>query len=113
MFLLPIFVFLVVFSLIFYLFYKVKYFRTQLPAEKKWLSAKSSMALGSFVLFFGINTIINPLSTVAIVVGILLILVGLGSFLAGLKAYRFYLPYAIKEAEAVKEEAMKEKTVTN
>lgn len=109
----PIFVFLIIFSFIFYLFYKVKYFRTQLPAEKKWLSAKSSMALGNFVLFFGLNTIINPLSTVAIVVGVVLILLGAASLFAGLKAYRFYLPYAIKEAEYVKEQEMKEKTVTN
>ncbi|WP_078379419.1 YtpI family protein [Sutcliffiella halmapala] len=108
-----IFIFMIIFSLIFYMLYKVKYFRTHLPVEKKWLSAKSSMALGSFVFFFGVNTVINPLSTVAIVVGIVLILIGLGSFLAGLKAYRYYLPYAIKEAEAVKEQEMKEKTVTN
>jgi hypothetical protein len=93
--------------------YKVKYFRTHLPAEKKWLSAKSSMALGSFVFFFGLNTIIDPLSTVAIVVGIVLTLVGSGSIWAGYKAYRFYLPFAIEEAEAVKEAEMKEKTVIN
>lgn len=97
----------------FYVMYKVKYFRTHLPAEKKWLSGKSSIALGSFVFFFGINTLINPLSNVAIVVGIILILVGLGSIWAGVKAYRYYLPFAIKEAEAVKEAEMKEKTVTN
>lgn len=93
--------------------YKVKYFRTHLPAEKKWLGAKSSIALGSFVFFFGLNTLINPLSTVATVVGIVLMLVGLGSAWAGIKAYRFYLPYAVKEAEAVKEMEMKEKTITN
>lgn len=108
-----IFVFLIIFSLMFYLMYKVKYFRTHLPAEKKWLSAKSSIALGSFVFFFGVNALIDPLSTVAIVVGIILLVVGLGSIWAGYKAYRFYLPFAIEEAEAVKEAEMKEKTVTD
>ncbi|MED4016206.1 YtpI family protein [Sutcliffiella cohnii] len=94
-----IFVFLIIVSFMFYFFYKTKYFRTKFPAEKKWLSAKSSIALGIFVTSFGFNTIINPLSTVAIVVGIIMIVVGAGSIWAGVKAYRFYLPFAREEAE--------------
>ena len=35
----PILVVLIIFSLAFYIFYKAKYFRTKLPAEKKWISA--------------------------------------------------------------------------
>ncbi|MDF1511842.1 YtpI family protein, partial [Robertmurraya sp. DFI.2.37] len=34
------------FAFTFYIFYKVKYFRTQRPAEKKWVSAKATVALG-------------------------------------------------------------------
>ena len=35
-------------SLAFYVFYKIKAFRTRLPMEKKWLKGKSTIALGVF-----------------------------------------------------------------
>ena len=40
---------LIVILFAFYLFYKTKYFRSNRPVEKKWLSAKSNIALGLFV----------------------------------------------------------------
>lgn len=95
----PVFVILIIFAFSFYLFYKVKYYRTRKPMEKQWLSAKSSIALGIFVFFFGLNQLFLFNSTVSLVVGIIFMLVGIASSWAGYKAYKHYLPYAVQEAK--------------
>lgn len=95
----PILVFIIVISFSFYLFYKTKYFRTKFPVEKKWLAAKASMALGSFVAFFGLNQFFINDSIVAYIVGGVFILVGGVNIWGGYKRYKHYLPFAIKEAE--------------
>lgn len=93
---------LVVFIVIlfaFYLFYKTKYFRSNRPVEKKWLSAKSNIALGLFVTVFGINSLfVNP-STITYIVGAIFTLYGILFTWTGIKKYRHYLPFAIEEAE--------------
>ncbi|WP_338750645.1 YtpI family protein [Bacillus sp. FJAT-52991] len=95
----PVLVFIIVISFSFYIMYKVRYVRSRLPMEKKWVSAKSSIALGLCVGVFGINTLFIQQSTVAYIVAAVFILVGFGSVWAGIKAYRHFLPYARKEAE--------------
>ncbi|PLR68401.1 MULTISPECIES: YtpI family protein [Bacillaceae] len=95
----PVFVILIIFAFSFYLFYKVKYYRTRKPMEKQWLSAKSSIALGIFVFFFGLNQLFLFNSTVSLVVGIIFMIVGIASSWAGYKAYKHYLPYAVQEAK--------------
>jgi hypothetical protein len=67
--------------------------------EKQWLSAKSSIALGIFVFFFGLNQLFLFHSTVSLVVGIIFMIVGLASSWAGYKAYKHYLPFAVKESK--------------
>ncbi len=103
----PVFFICIVFSLSFYLYYKMKYFRSQRPMERQCISGKSSIALGSFVFFFGLNQIfIFPYIFTYIVDGILM-LVGFGSMWAGYKAYKHYLtrcascfsPFSIKNAQ--------------
>ncbi|EMI10706.1 YtpI family protein [Anoxybacillus gonensis] len=98
----PIFVILVIFSLSFYLYYKIKYFRSKRPMERKWISAKSSIALGSFVFFFAINQFFIHRSTVSLIVGIVFLFVGAGSIWGGYRAHRYYFPLAVKEAEELK-----------
>ncbi|WP_100331836.1 YtpI family protein [Bacillus xiapuensis] len=95
----PFLVFVIVLSFSFYIVYKVQYVRSRRPMEKKWLSAKSSMALGLFVGCFGINTLFIQQSAVAYIVAALFSIVGFASVWAGYKAYRHFLPYARKEAE--------------
>ncbi|MCM3596515.1 YtpI family protein [Metabacillus idriensis] len=95
----PVFVILIIFAFSFYLFYKVKFYRTKKPMEKQWLSAKSSIALGIFVFFFGLNQLFLFHSTVSLVVGIIFMIVGLASSWAGYKAYKHYLPFALKESK--------------
>lgn len=95
----PILVLLIVLSFVFYIFYKIKYVRSRKPAERMWLSAKSSIALGLFVALFGLNQLFLFQSTVTYIVGIIFIIIGLMSVWGGIKAYKFYLPHAAKEAE--------------
>ncbi|KRG11522.1 YtpI family protein [Lederbergia galactosidilytica] len=94
----PILVFIIVLSLSFYVFYKIKYVRSHLPMEKKLLNGKSSMALGIFVAFFGLNQLFLFQTTLTYVIGILFILLGVASAWAGFKSYRYHIPYAVKEA---------------
>lgn len=96
-------VILIVVLFAFYLFYKTKYFRCNRPVEKKWLSAKSSIALGLFVLFFGLNHLLFiSQSTVSYIVDAIFLLYGGVFTWVGIKKYKHYLPFAIKEAEDLK-----------
>ncbi|MEW8971117.1 YtpI family protein [Mesobacillus sp. LC4] len=95
----PILVFLIVLSFVFYIFYKIKYVRSKRPAERSWLSAKSSIALGLFVGLFGINQLFLFQTTVTYIVSAIFIIMGSMSVWAGIKAYKFYLPHAAKEAQ--------------
>ncbi|AKP48103.1 MULTISPECIES: YtpI family protein [Bacillus] len=94
----PVFVFFIVLSLAFYLFYKIQYVRSNRPMERKWLSAKSSMMLGLFVGLFGINTFFVQQSTVAYAIATIFIVLGFSSVWAGFKAYRHFTPYVKQEA---------------
>lgn len=95
----PIFVILIVFSLVFYTFYKAKYFRCKHPAEKRWISAKSRIALGSFVGLFGVNQLFLYQSMVTYIVAGVFILLGGMSVWAGIKEYQYFLPLAAKEVQ--------------
>jgi hypothetical protein len=95
----PILVLFIIFSFSFYIYFKAKYFRTKLPAEKKWISAKSSMALGSFVALFGVNQLFLFQSMVTYIVAGIFILLGVINIIGGIKAYKYFLPLARKELQ--------------
>lgn len=95
----PVLVILITIALSFYLYFKVKYVRCKKPAERKWISSKSSMALGIFVALFGLNQLfLNGNTTTYIIAGIFILLGGFSIF-SGLKAYKYYLPLAANEAK--------------
>ncbi|WP_251549565.1 YtpI family protein [Neobacillus muris] len=99
-----VFVLLIAFSFAFYLFYKTKYFRSNRPVEKKWLSAKSNIALGLFVCLFGINHLLFiSESAVSYLVAAIFILYGAYFSWAGVKKYKHYHPFAIEEAKMADE----------
>ncbi|HLO10973.1 MAG TPA: YtpI family protein [Pseudoneobacillus sp.] len=95
----PVFVICIVIAFVFYVFYKIKFVRSNLPVEKKWISAKSSIALGLFVLLFGLNQLFLFQTTITYIVAAIFIIIGGLSIWSGWKAYKYYLPLAIKEAE--------------
>lgn len=95
----PILVFLIVFSIVFYLYYKVKYVRSRMPMERKLLNGKSSMALGLFVGLFGVNLLFIHQTLATYIVAPLFIIIGFLSAWVGFKTYRHHIPYALQEAE--------------
>ena len=95
----PILVILIIIALAFYVTYKIRYVRTKMPMEKRWLSGKSSMALGIFVSLFGINSLFLFQETTTYIVASIFIVIGIGSVWAGYQVYRHYTPLAIEEAE--------------
>lgn len=100
----PLLVICIVISIAFYLFYKIKYMRSNRPVEKKWLSSKSRMSLGLFVCFFGINQLLLHHTKTTHIVSAVFILIGGLSTWSGAKAYKFFLPYVLKEAESYKQD---------
>ena len=59
-----------------YFYYKTKQFRATLPIRKKWYKAKAGVALGTFIIFFGLNaTIIYP-TKIGYAVAIIFVLLG-------------------------------------
>jgi amino acid transporter len=95
----PVLVFLIILSFSFYFYYKVKSVRSKRFIEKKWLSGKSSIALGLFVAMFGINQLFLFQSTFTYIIAAIFIIIGVGSAWMGWKVYKHFLPQVIKEAE--------------
>ncbi|MGM0874892.1 MAG: YtpI family protein [Bacillota bacterium] len=98
----PVLVVLIIITLAFYVYYKAKAYRSSKPIEKQWISSKSSISLGLFVAFFGVNQLFLYRSSLSLIVGIIFLLIGLGSSWAGYRAYKNYLPKVVKEAQQQK-----------
>lgn len=95
----PVLVTLIVIAFAMYVFYKMKYVRSSRPIERKWLSTKSSIALGLFVALFGVNQLFLFQTTATYIIAIIFILLGAINTISGFKAYKHYLPFAMEEAE--------------
>ncbi|MEC1180391.1 YtpI family protein [Metasolibacillus meyeri] len=94
-----IFVFFIVVSFVFYFYYKTKQFRSTLPIRKKWYTAKAGVALGTFIIAFGLNaTIIYPTS-VGYGVAIVFTLIGAGLAYNNYKRARHEGKYVHEEFE--------------
>ncbi len=93
----PIIVIFILMSLAFYVLYKIQYVRSKKPIEKKWLSAKSLIALGFFVALFGVNRLFIDISALSLTISIVFIVIGGLSLYTGIRAYRYYLPHVEKE----------------
>ncbi|TLS39126.1 YtpI family protein [Pseudalkalibacillus caeni] len=97
----PVLVLFILFSLVFYLFYRVKSYRSKLPMEKRWIGTKANIALGSFLILFALNQVyVLPGKALVYVVAVIFIALGLANVIFGYKQYREYLPYVLKEAES-------------
>lgn len=95
------FVFLSILSIVFYLFFKTKQFRTTylLPIRKKMFASMASVALGIFLISFGINQIILFDKLVVYIVAALFILLGLYVAIFNFKAAKHYQKFIVEEAE--------------
>ncbi|MEB1807780.1 MAG: YtpI family protein [Bacillaceae bacterium] len=91
---------LIVISLAFFIYFKIKFWRTTAEIEKKWQQTRANIALGSFLIFFGLNLLVFPRSTVDIIIGIIFALLGAANAYFGLQNYKHYLPQVIEERKA-------------
>ena len=66
----------IIVSFVWYFYFKTKQLRTTLPIRKKWYTAKASVCLGAFILFFGFNFMLIYQSTLTYVVSIIFVLIG-------------------------------------
>lgn len=97
-----IFVILIIVSISFYVYFKIKQWRAKSELEAKWQQTRGNMALGAFLIFFGLDLLFFPRSTIEIIVGIVFSLLGLANLYFGYQAYKHYLPQLIDEIESKK-----------
>ncbi|MFF2755186.1 YtpI family protein [Psychrobacillus sp. NPDC058041] len=92
-----IFILAIVVSFVWYFYFKTKQFRTTLPIRKKWFSAKASVCLGAFLLFFGLNFLIVFPSSVTYVISALFILLGGYFMYYNYKVFKHYGQFVEEE----------------
>ncbi|SOC03237.1 YtpI-like protein [Ureibacillus xyleni] len=72
-----IFVVLIIVAFAAYFYFKTRQFRAVLPIRKKWYKAQAGVALGCFIIAFGINTCIIYPTLVGYLIGAVFVVVGL------------------------------------
>lgn len=90
---------LIIITFVFYLYFKTKQFRTNLPIRKKWYANRAGIALGMLLILFGINQIIIYHTILTYVVCAILILFGLYATVNYNKRVRHYGQYIAEEEE--------------
>ncbi|MGI2326352.1 YtpI family protein [Planococcus sp. YIM B11945] len=88
---------LIAFSFAFYFYYKTKQFRTSLPIRKKWYTSMASVALGSFMVFFGINQLLLFQTVVTYIIAGIFIALGIGLLVYNYKAAKHYRQFLAEE----------------
>lgn len=94
-----IFVACIIFSFVSYFYYKTKQFRATLPIRKKWYTAKAGVALGVFVIFFGLNAPIIYPTGVGFAVAAVFVVIGGGLAFNNYKRARHEGKYIQEEFE--------------
>jgi hypothetical protein len=83
-----------------YLFYKLKAYRVKaFPYRRGWVNAKASIAIGSFLILFAINQLLDGRDMIITIISIVFIVLGSVNVILGYKSYRYFLPKAIEEGE--------------
>lgn len=94
-----IFVVLIIVSIVFYLYYKTKQFRTTLPIQSKWYKSMASATLGVLVASFGLNQVLLFHSTLTYIIAALFILLGAAMAFSNFKAAKHYRQFLAEEIE--------------
>lgn len=84
------FTIIIVISAVFFIYNKIRTWRTPKSLLNRLYQTKATLSLGIFLTSFGINLLILPRGTVDIVVGIVFSLLGLVNVVYGGRAYRHY-----------------------
>jgi amino acid transporter len=89
----------IIISIVFYFYFKTKQFRSTLPIRKKWYTAKAGVALGLFLIFFGLNAIILYPDWIGYIVAAVFVIIGAGLGSNNFKRMRHEGKYVIEEYE--------------
>ncbi|PMC36347.1 hypothetical protein CJ195_16235 [Bacillus sp. UMB0899] len=82
---------LILVSLCFYLYFKMKTHRSKSSVQQKRSSVKAKVSLGLFVGFYGLNQLFLKLSTIGIIVGLIFCIVGTVSSILTIRQYKLFL----------------------
>lgn len=95
------FAFLSILSIVVYIFFKARQFRTTylLPIRKKMFASMASVSLGVFLISFGLNQMILFDKLVVYIVATLFILLGLYVSVFNFRAAKHYQKFIVEEAE--------------
>ncbi|AOV07227.1 YtpI family protein [Sporosarcina ureilytica] len=93
-------VFLIIASVVFYLYFKMRQFRTtyMLPIRKKLFASMAGAALGLFLISFGLNQILLFNKLVIYIVSAVFILLGLYVLVYNFRAAKHYRQFIEEEA---------------
>ncbi|WP_100373754.1 YtpI family protein [Bacillus sp. FJAT-45037] len=83
---------IIVFSGVFFIYNKIKTWRTPESLLKRIYQTKANISIGFFLVAVSINLLYSPRSTVDVVVGIAFLILGAVNVVLGYKAYRHYIP---------------------
>lgn len=95
-----VFVFATIVSLVFYFYFKLRQFRTTyvLPIRKKMFASLAGVALGLFLIFFGLNQFVLFSKFVVYIVAILFIALGAYVAIFNFRAAKHYKQFIEEEA---------------
>lgn len=85
-----IFALLIVISVVLYIYYKVSILKSNDRLTQEYYQAKSRIALGSFIVAFGINQYILYQTRISLFIGILFLLLGIMQLHVGIRDARFF-----------------------
>ncbi|MDT8859405.1 YtpI family protein [Alkalihalobacillus sp. MEB130] len=82
---------IIIISAVFFLYNKIRMWRSSESLLKRIYQTKSSLALGFFLTAFGANLLIFNRSMIDIVVGVLFAILGVANIIYGYRASRHYV----------------------
>lgn len=85
-----IFAFIIIISIVMYMYYKVTILRTKDELVQKHTNAKARIALGAFILSFGINQYIAFQTKLILFISIVFVLLGTLQIVYGFKEAKHY-----------------------
>lgn len=86
------FTIIIIFSAVFFIYNKIKTWRTPKSLLNRIYQTKATLALGFFLTAFGANLLFSPRSNIDLIVGAVFSLLGVLNVIFGYRAYRHYIP---------------------
>jgi len=85
-----IFAFLIIVSIVFYIYYKVAILKSNDRVTQEYYQAKSRISLGAFIIAFGINQYMLYQTKLTLFIGLAFILLGIIQLHVGIRDARFF-----------------------